>query len=497
MEPALTYAFHTTPFDHQLRVFNETWNLPAYAILWEQGTGKTKLAIDTACALWEAGEIDAVVVVAPNGVHRNWVTDELPVHAPPRLGTAISATFYQTQRANTKWHEAELERLIKHRGFAWLMMSFDAVMTERGRNYLWRFLRKRRCLYIVDEGHNIKGAGTKRTKRVVASGRYAPYRRLLTGTPVATGPFDIYSQVKFVDENIWRDHELDDYWSFKQYFGEWMTAAEFREINGWDPGYDKLLGYKNLERLSEILASCSSRVTKDEVLDLPPKLYSKRYYTLNPEQARVYEQLRDEFLAELEDGTLVDGNLAIVRLLRLQQICCGYAQGEDPEEPVRLLGKSNPLLETVLEECEATYHPGIIWARFTKDIDQLMDALGRSAVRYDGTLDDDQAARNKAAFQAGDAQWFVGNAQKGGSGLTLVQARRTLYYSNSFKLIERLQSEDRNHRIGQEHPVDYTDFEARLPDGRPTVTRQIISSLRDKYDIAAQITGDELKDWLS
>jgi SNF2 family DNA or RNA helicase len=262
-------------------------------------------------------------------------------------------------------------------------------------------------------------------------------------------------------------------------------------MNGYDPGYDKLLHYKNTEQLNEILASVSSRVTKESAgLNLPPKLYSKRYYDLSSEQMRLYNELRDEYLATMKDGSVVDGNLAIVRLLRLQQIICGYAQTDD-EEPIKMIGDKNPRMELLGEIVEGLYTPVIIWARFTKDIDQIMELLGDKAVRYDGKVSEDQAAVNKKRFQNGEAQFFVGNPQKGKEGLTLIQAQTVIYYSNSFKLIDRLQSEDRAHRIGQKNLVNYIDLVAPK-----TVDEHIVKSLRSKFDIAAQITGDELKDWL-
>lgn len=486
----MTYQFHSKPFRHQLEAFQASRELPSYAILWEQGTGKTKLAIDTACDLWERGEIDAVLVVAPNGVHRNWLTDELPAHVPTRVRGKIACEFWDTPRSKNVGFKAKMDRLLKHKGFAWLLMSYDGFMTERGKRLVWKWLRHRRCLYILDEAHNIKSPGAKRTKSIVASGKYAPFRRILTGTPVAQGPFDIYSQLKFLDEDFWKGHGLDSYRVFKFHFGEWWTRAQAEEVLGYDPGYDQLIEYKNLEELNRILASVSSRVTKDEVLDLPPKLYSKRYFDLTTKQRQLYEQLREDFIAELEDGAVVDGGLAIVRLLRLQQIICGYVQTED-EEPVRLLGNKNPRLDLLGEVAEGLSHPAIIWARFTKDIDQIMDLLGERAVRYDGRVSDDDAERAKQAFQSGDAQFFVGNPAKGKEGLTLVQARTVIYYSNSFKLIDRLQSEDRAHRIGQEHPVNYIDLIAP-----GTVDEHIVRALRSKFDIAAQITGDELREWL-
>ena len=121
-----------------------------------------------------------------------------------------------------------------------------------------------------------------------------------------------------------------------------------------------------------------------------------------------------------------------------------------------------------------------------------MDMLGPQAVRYDGAVDDDQAERNKLAFQKGDAKWFVSNAQKGGSGLTLTQAKTVVYYSNSFRLLDRLQSEDRAHRGGMdEHPVNYIDIMSDLH-----IDDHIVTNLRNKRNVSAEILQDHMKDWI-
>lgn len=493
---AKEYQFETEPLSHQRRIFNDTASLAVYALFWEQGTGKTKPTIDTAALLFEQGEIDALVVVAPNGVHRNWKSDELPKHLPKRLHDKVMCEFWESNKANNVGFKAKFKRLLNHNGLSILLLSYDNVVTKNGKNYLWKFLRQRKCLYVLDESQNIKSPGAKRTKSIVASGRYAPYKRILTGTPVGGGgPFDIYAQMKFLDEDFWKPHGFADFNVFKRHFGVWFTAQDCKELNGYDPGYDKLVEYVHLDQLAAIIATASDRVLKTDVLDLPPKLFSKRYYELNGEQARVYKELTEEYESEFEDGARVDGALAITRLLRLHQVCCGYAQTDD-DEPSRLLGNHNPLLECIEEEAKGSTSQGIIWARFTKDIDQVMDVLGKHAVRYDGQVSDDEAERNKLAFQAGDIQWFVGNPQKGGTGLTLIQAKTMLFMSNSFKLIERLQAEDRAHRYGLQWPVDYIDFVGVLPNGGQTISGKVIKALRQHYDIARQITGDQLREWI-
>lgn len=486
----MDYQYKTKPFDHQHELLVDTHNRVAYAVLWEQGVGKTKPIIDNMALLYEQGVIDAGVVVAPNGVHRNWCTDEMPVHMPNRVAAKMMMHFYQSPKAGAKWHQRDCEALLKYKGFAFLAMSYEGFMTERGKKFVKKFLVKRRCFYVLDESQKIKAPGAKRTKSIVASGPYAPFRRILTGTPIGTGPFDIYSQIKFLEPAFWRDRGIGTFAAFKRRYGVWKTRQEVQAEWGYDPGYDQLLDYKNVEEIERFLKTIGHRLTKDEALDLPPKLYSKLYFDMTSQQSRAYDELVEEYITELECGTMVEASLAIVRLLRLQQITCGYVAAE-AAEPIILIGDKNPRMIAAMDKLEDLSHPAIIWARFREDINQIMHVLGDKAVRYDGLVSDDEKARNKVAFQAGDAQFFVSNAQSGGTGLTLTAARTVMFYSNNFNLIDRLQAEDRAHRIGQEHPVDYIDVIAP-----GTIDDKIVANLRGKFDIAAKITGDVLREWL-
>lgn len=558
--------FKTEPFKHQLEEWNRSRGLPQRAIFWEQGTGKSKLTIDTAASLWAEGSIDAALIVAPNGVHRNWVENEIPAHLPDFALSATRAFHFQSSKADTKWHKQAIRALIAHQGFAWLTISYDAFMTAAGKRTLIDFLDKRRVLYVLDESHNIKTPSAQRTKSVLKSAKYAPYRRILTGTPIAQGPFDAYSQIQFLDENYWKRAGLGTFTEFKKHFGVWKKGwnpTAFNPATGRRDGneYEVLVRYRRLDELNELLAPISSRVTKDDVLDLPPKLYTKRFFTMTPEQSKLYRSMRDEFIVWLESGEAeaeaarvadaldacatcggkreieaegfiyqcpdcgeaaegigegtrpVVANLAMVRLLRLQQITCGYLPTDDESEPLYMIPGTNRRLELLCDELETRPHKSIVWARFRLDIDMITDELKRRgirAVRYDGAVNDDERAEAKALFQgerpvfergqlvdrvpvpeSEQAQVFVGNPAAGATGLTLTAAKQVDYYSNSFKLIDRLQSEDRAHRIGQANQVLYTDIVAE-----DSVDEKIVESLRSKFNIASQITGDRLKEWL-
>lgn len=488
------YQPFTKPFAHQLETWEASRDLESFAAFWEQGTGKTKLTIDTLGHLWTEGRVNGAIIVAPNGVHRNWITDELPRHMSPDI--PLNAFAYKSEASGSKWHAREVAQIVgtPERDLALLAISYDAWMTETGKKAVWDMMRKRRCLLTLDESHRVKTPNAKRTKSILAGAKHAPYRRILSGTPVTQGPFDIYSQVKVLDPNFWRrELDIDSFTAFKTFYGIWDK--------GWNPNigknggeYEILAGYQNLEELCETLKKISSRVRKDDVLDLPPKTYTRRYYEMTPAQRRIYDEIEKEFMAFLESGEMITAPLAMVRMLRLQQVLCGYIPVDGNKEPTELIDRdNNPRLKALRDVMEDVNGRTLIWATWTKDIDmicEMLTASGRRPVRYDGKVSADERERAKFAIKSGEATDFVANSQMS-EGLTLNEAKTTIYYNNSYKLIDRKQTEDRNHRIGQDEKVLYIDLVCA-----GTRDEHAIEALVVKHDVASIILGDPMKEWL-
>lgn len=479
------YQFKTVPFNHQRDWWDRSRDFPTWAILWEQGTGKTKLTIDTAGWMFERGRIDCLLVLAPNGVHRNWVTDEVPTHLPGRIPR--TALLWHSAKANNVGAKAEAKAALTAPGCLLVVaMSYDAIMTQAGDAYVMKLLTQRRCLMVLDESVRIKNPKAKRTIRVLARGKGATFKRILTGTPVANSPFDVFTQFQFLDPAIWHAIGCRSFAAFKNYFGVWQDKMDPRSGRL----YRDLVRYRNLNKLAEITARIGCRVTKEEVLDLPPKLYTKRYFELGPKQARAYKQMADSYEVRLESGE-VTAVLVIVQLIRFQQIVSGFVVNEN-DETVEL--GENPRLDLLREIIEDTEGKVLVFAKFTYDIEVIMRALkgdGVEAVRYDGPTKEADRAAAIQAFQNGAARVLVGNPATLKEGLTLHAANTVIYYNNSFKLTDRLQSEDRAHRIGQRKAVTYIDIVAS-----ETVDEKITAALRDKLDIASIITGDRLKEWI-
>lgn len=481
-----SYTYKTTPHPHQRKIFVESTARTALSLFLQVGLGKSKIIIDQASFLYLQSRIDALVVVAPNGVQRNWKTDEIPVHMPDEVQAQMRSLVYYAKNANTKWFKEELEELLDHKGLSVLLVAYETCITDKFKKWFKKFLTKRKAMLVLDESHRIKGATSQVKTSLVAMGTYAHYRRILTGTPVEVPP-DIYSQIRFLDQDFWKKKGFPTKAEFDNYF------CQFEDGYGRGRSFKRVVGYRNIDKLAEWVGETGYRMTlQDAGIELPPVIYSKRYHTLTPAQRKAYDEITDECRTILQSGDLLETEQAITKLLRLQQIVCGYVATE-AEQPVQMIdpGGKNPRLELLVDDILLDLpHQSIVWSRFTADIDRIVDALGSKAVRYDGKVDADGRARSKAAFQAGDAQFIV-MSEAGAEGLTLVGSKTMVFYANDYKCIKRVQKEARQHRLGQKDTTHVIDI---VCEG--TIDEHIIDALRNKREIADQISGMGLKSWI-
>ena len=554
-------------FRHQQELFDKTRDQLAWAYFLEQGLGKTAPAIRTIEHLYRANKIDGVIVVAPNGVHRNWVSDELPKHS----SLPYRALDWHSDRA--KGQDKALERFLaptpgRRTELAYFAITYDAMLTPRGRAALLDFAtgeldnkgrpkpggkpaRFPRFLFVIDEASKVRNPEAQRTKKVDALRKFAKYVRLLNGTPIGNSALDVYSQMKLLDDKFWIRHGIGSFVAFRSRFAivkkiqvggeddrigrgkhshdpivphdataegiaayeqldfldEILTPHEKRVIEMKESTGAKkttgrtievVVGYRELDKLKEMIAPFSTRLLKtDAGVELPPKLYSRLLFDLPTEQRRAYDQLRRDYMLELESGALITANIALVRVLRLQQIACGYLPNpDDPDNPKLFYNDDgqNARLQLLKERLDDTPHQAIIWARFTHDVDAICRLLGPPAcTRYDGLVGQKERDAGIDAFKAGKKKFCVAKASSMGMGLSLPMAKSVFYYSNTFSYIERLQSEDRAHRLvgGGLDAVCYYDIVAYK-----TVDEKILKSLQECQDVANKITGDSYRKWL-
>lgn len=494
----INYEYKTEPRAHQREILERTAELPSHALFLEMGVGKTKIMIDNISYLYEKGLIDGALIIAPNGVDLNWIIDEIPIHCPDRIIKKSRVFRFSSKKSKTKWHQAEVKWNREHTGLAWLIMSYDAIMTIEGKVAALTFLEQRRSFYVLDESVSIKTPGAKRTMRIVRTAYRAKYRRILDGYPTPKGAFDMYAPLQFLDGNFWKRQGWDNFSMFKSYFGVFEQA-----FGKGSKEFEKLIGYDHLEELSKITSTISTRLLKQDVLDLPPKVYTTRYFELTPKQREMYDAMEEEYRIWVDSDTLVTANLAMVRELKLQQISCGYLPiGEG--EPIHRIEGRNPRLDLLEEFVETNTEKTIIWARYRLDIELITEMLAKKGnrfkfVTYTGDTSDEDRIQAKEEFQRGDALYFVATPAAAGIGLTLHAAHNALYYSNSYNLRHRKQSEDRAHRDGLKHSLNIIDFL-----GVDTRDKKIMMNLCGKMDTGDVIMGDAathdlrsaLKEWI-
>ena len=474
------YKFKTKPYGHQLTALEKSSDKKVYALFMEMGTGKTKVAIDNLAMLYDKGKINGVLIIAPKGVYKTWYAQEFPIHMP----THIHYKMVLWQAIINQKQKKRLDILFKTGvELHVLIMNVEAFSTTKGVEFARKFLSCHETFMVVDESTTIKNPEAKRTKNIINLAIYAKYRRILTGSPVTKSPLDLYKQCEFLDPDL-LNHS--SYYTFRSRYAT-MRSANF---NG--RSVQLVVGYKNLEELSEKLKPFSYRVLKDDCLDLPPKTYMKRIITLTPEQEKIYRQMKQMALAEM-NGKVITTMNALTQLMRLHQITCGHFKADDDSiQPIK-----NNRLSELLEVLEELEGKAVIWAHYQFDVQTIVKAIEekygeKSVVTYYGLTPNEIRQTNLERFQTKDeTRFLVGTPQTGGYGITLTAASTMIYYSNGYDLEKRTQSEARIDRIGQKFPMTYVDIIAE-----DTVDERIDKALRKKINIATQVMGEELKDWI-
>ena len=478
----MAYEYKTKPYQHQDDVLKRCWNKVNWAFLMEMGTGKSKVCIDNAAILYEKGEIDTLIVIAPKGVYRNWANQEIPAHLPDRIERIVVVW----NPAKTKSNKLLLGELLKpSEDLRVFLMNVEALSTDKGKRYLESLLKASKALLAVDESTAIKSPKARRTKALIKIGKFAKYRRILTGFPVTQSPLDLWAQCNFMDENLLGDCG-NNYFQFQYRY----SIMKKRTVGSHS--FNLVVGYRNLEDLSALLKTFSSRITKDECLDLPEKVYTQRSVTLTSEQKRIYSEIKEFALANINDVEFMTAPNIMTQLLRMQQVLSGHTKSDYGE----LIEIEDNRLKELMQCLEEMDGKSIIWSRFRYDVQRITKELNKayglgSAVDYFGDTSDEARVEAVERFQNGDAKFFVGNPQTGGYGLTLTAAQNVIYFSNSFDLAVRMQSEDRAHRIGQRNTVTYVDL---ISEG--TIDEKIVKALRGKMDVASQVMGEDFKQWL-
>ena len=467
------YKYKTEPFKHQRQSLIEGAKPYNFAYFMEMGTGKTKVAIDNAAYLYQAQKIDYVFVIAPNSVYQNW-KKEIDIHCPEETN------IYIWKVSKDKTFKMDPNKLT------FVLMNVEALSHASCKKWLESKLQKHgmRSMIILDESTSIKNLKASRTKAIIKIGQLARFKRILTGSPITKSPLDLFSQCAFLDK------KLLGYENFTVFKSKYAVMYSI-ERGGYSIQIPKY--YVNLEELEFKLKNFSYRVRKKDCLDLPEKMYVQRYVDMPEEQRQAYDRLKITAMTIMQDEE-VSYNNKLTELLKLQQVTNGFVK---TDEGNIVDFKTNAKLKELMSIIEETQDKCIIWANYVHNIESIKSKLAEtygtdsvvSIYGKDSVEDRNQAVEN---FQNKDEYRFlVGNPTVGGYGLTLTAAKYVIYFSNSYNLEVRQQSEDRAHRIGQKSQVTYIDIICR-----DTIDQMVLHNLENKIELSAKTLGEQVQKWL-
>jgi len=470
----MKYNYKTKPFQHQRDALNAGGLHMDYAYFMEMGTGKTKVAIDNAVFMKKNLWIDWVIVIAPNSVYRNWI-DEIQKHSDSNV---IHVHKDKSIYGDMTRHP---ERALK-----WFLINVEALSHKSGVEKLKSLLTRKNCrhLMILDESTTIKNRSAKRTRNICKLGKLANYRRILTGSPITKSPLDLYTQCEFLSPQLLG---FDSFFTFRARY----AVMQQIEMGGRQMLFPKY--YTNLDELTDKLKTFSFRVRKKDCLDLPDKLYTVRKINLTVKQAEIYNRLKKFAYATINQDEVSFAN-KLTEILRLHQVTNGFVKSDDGTIQVF---DDCPKLKELMDILEDTEGKFIIWANYVQNIKTIINKLKEkygvdSVVSIFGEVSTEDRQQAVSKFQNDDScRFFVGNPSTGGYGLTLTSASYVVYFSNSYNLEVREQSEDRAHRIGQDKNVTYIDLIAEN-----TIDEFIVSALDKKLKLSAETLGEEVKKWL-
>ena len=485
----MDYKFKTKPYKHQLDALKKSWDKRFFAYFMEMGTGKSKVLIDNISMLYDQGKINGALIVAPKGVYKNWYDLEIPTHMVKHIEKKMvlwQATISQKQQLllNSLFETGEDLHI--------LIMNVESLSTQKGYDFAQKFLFSHRTLMAIDESTTIKNPGAKRTQNICKLGLASRYNRILTGSPVTKSPLDLFKQCEFLKPDLL---------GFTSYYAFRARYAKLKTANFGGKSFQLVIGYKNLDELSKNIKPFSSRILKKDCLDLPPYTYMKRIIQLSAEQKSVYEQMKKQAVAFLRGKSMTTAT-ALVQLMRLQQITCGHFK-DDQGKITQLKNNRVSELLKVLEETEGK---AIIWCHWRHDVENVVKAITtakdsennllygpRSVVTYYGDTSDEDRQKAIKLIQdpSSDVRFLVGTTQTAGYGLTLTEANTMIYFSNGYDLEKRTQSEARINRIGQKRKMTYIDIICEN-----TIDEKIVKALRKKINIASEIMGEKLTDWI-
>lgn len=488
-----------TSFDHQIVAVEAAYNAEYFGYLMEMGTGKTPCVINElqlyACNM-EQGEMIRAVVVCPKALCFNWEREFKKF-----FNDCINIHIEVMNKGDTKSLDQMAKAIRSISMVKILIVPYDSVPV------MLKQLTIFKPTYLAfDECHYLKNSETKRWKACNALAEVSGMRRILTGTPAPNNIVDLWAQFQILRPGILGYNTVS---GFKKAYCVIEQDAT---------GRDKIVGVKNIDRLRENMARVSFIVKKEECLDLPEKMYDTIALDMPDSVRAMYDQIVSDFFTQLDTNLEVSTEYIIVQMLKLSQVCAGFviakeftSEGVDSVDSEEDGWKSKTILlpgadykmDVMCDEAEEVVQDGklIIWSRFKVASDMIKAKLASRGIRaelFNGSTKDADRIRIVDEFNtADDLRVIIANQKSGGVGLNLLGTKTApshtaFFFSNDFSYGNRLQAEDRQHRIGQTNKVLYKDFVYKN-----SIEQYIAMKLQGKKDIENMVKNmGEIKELL-
>lgn len=443
----------TTPLlKHQAEERDLIHNKSYWALLHDCGTGKTLTTLAIIDERKKRFPQYRTLVVVPNTLIDNWV-----------------------------------EEIQKHTDFSWValrgsrekriaMLDFRPDITlinyEAMRIVDEDLIKAKFDLIVCDESQNLKGYTTLQSKASFRVAMSCPHRLILTGTPIHNSPLDCFGQYRVLSPDVFGS----SYYRFR---------ARYALMGGFLG--KQVLKFINMGDFKNRILKCSSIRRKEEVLDLPPRTYETIKLDLPDEQKRMYIQLRDQFITEL-NSSVITAPVMLTRLIRFSQITAGFYKDITGKETSY---EKNPKQEWLVEWLRDHGHKTIVFVRFIKELKDLESRLTNSGIRYvsvyGGTSD--RIERVTEFNTSPDIQVFIGQLDTAGQGINLQSSSYCVFLSNNYSYGDREQAESRIHRQGQK-ALNCTYLDVVY---RDTIDERVLKILKKKESLASMLTSDIAK----
>lgn len=471
------FKFHTEPWPHQIEALKYLYPRNFGALYTDMGSGKTKIIID----LIVNRGFKITLIVAPKKVCRVWAP-EFQKHAPnARIKVLDVSNVAGKDKAGVIKENVAMDDFDQ----IVIVNNYDSIWREPFKSFILGNVGGKKAFkldcVICDESHRIKNPGSKTSKMLQILGRRVDNRFLMTGTPLAQSPLDIYAQYRFLQPEIFGTN-------FDVFKGRY---ANLIPMQGGFSILNKKNPYKNKEELHDKMFSCAFQA--EVVQNLPETMDITVEFDLSPAAQKHYKELRREGVLELKEGDVTAGNVLAV-MTRLQQLCSGYLPVEDENGDKKIVDIDTSRREALRELLEdiPPDEPIVVFAKYRKDIKNIrkvVNELGRKSSELSGARD------TMHNWEAGKTQVLVVQITAGAEGINLTRARYNIYYTPTHSLMQYLQSRKRSHRPGQTRGVVYYKLVSKMKKGT-TIDENIYKALDNNQEIISEIMNGGYEDVL-